>query len=92
MTSKSTISAVHDDDLIGFLSGLGVLADVKYGKAACKFCRQSVTLDNLIAVFPESGDIKFVCDRTGCLSKLAEHRTELRGKEQPANYECRATP
>jgi hypothetical protein len=90
MTTKSTISAVHDDDLIGFLGGLGVLADVKYGKASCKFCRQSVTLENLIAVFPESGDIKFVCDRPGCLANLAEYRSELRGKERHANRECEA--
>ena len=90
MTDKSLISAVHDDDLLGFLDGLGVLADVKNEKATCKFCSQSVGLENLAAVFPESGDIKFVCDRRGCLASLAEYRSELRGKERPVNYECGA--
>lgn len=91
MTSRTTISAVHDDDLVGFLDSLGVLPDVKYGKAKCKFCREVVSLDNLVAVFPESGDIKFLCDRPGCLAYLAEHRSELRGQDQPAARECGAT-
>jgi len=86
MTTKSIISAVHDDDLVHFLEGIGVLAEVKSGRATCKFCRQSVDLNNLIAVFPESGDIKFVCDREGCLADLAEHRSELRGKEPTADF------
>ena len=80
-TPKSTIAAVHDDNLAEFLAGLGVLTEVTNGKARCKFCHGPVTLDNLIAVFPESGDVKFVCDRTGCLPSLTEHRAELRGKE-----------
>ena len=81
MTEKNVISAVHDDDLVGFLKGLGVLAEVERGRAKCKFCREAVTLDNLAAVFPESGDVKFVCDKPGCLKKLAESRVEMRGAE-----------
>jgi hypothetical protein len=88
MTTKATISAVHDDDLVQFLDGLGVLADVKAGRTVCKFCGQPVNLENLAAVFPESGDIKFVCDRRGCLSDLAVHRSELRGKERPAQCDA----
>ncbi|MGD0161400.1 MAG: hypothetical protein ABSB39_02935 [Candidatus Sulfotelmatobacter sp.] len=89
--TKATISAVHDDDLVHFLDGIGVLNDVKSGNANCKFCRQSVNLENLVAVFPESGDIKFVCDRPGCLADLAEHRSEVRGKEIPGSLPCAAT-
>jgi len=91
MTTKGTISAVHDDDLVQFLEGLGVLAEVESGRAKCKFCRQSVDLENLAAVFPESGDVKFVCDRRGCLASLAEHRSEVRGKERSADQQCGAS-
>jgi hypothetical protein len=91
MTTKGTISAVHDDDLVQFLQGLGVFAEVEDGRARCKFCRQSVDLENLVAVFPESGDIKFVCERRGCLAALAEHRAEVRGKETPADQQCEAS-
>lgn len=88
MSTKGMISAVHDDDLVRFLDGIGALAEVESGRAKCKFCRQSVDLENLAAVFPESGDIKFVCDRRGCLADLAEHRSEVRGKERPADQQC----
>ena len=80
--SKKTITAVHDDNLAEFLDSLGVLSDVTKGKAKCKFCHGPITLENLAAVFPESGDVKFVCDKVGCLPSLTEHRAELRGTEQ----------
>lgn len=92
MATKSIISAVHDDDLVGFLDSLGVLSDVKRGEVRCKFCREIISLDNLVAVFPESGDIKFVCDRPGCLAFLAQHRSELRGVEQQGPNEREAKP
>jgi hypothetical protein len=92
MTTKSIISAVHDDDLVGFLESLGVLSDVKRGEARCKFCREVISLDNLVAVFPESGDIKFVCDRPGCLALLAEHRSELRGLGEQGHDERGTEP
>ena len=31
------------------------------GKLACKFCRQQLDLEEIAAVFPESGDVKVVC-------------------------------
>jgi len=83
--SRKTIAAVHDDDLTDFLGSLGVLSDVTNGRAKCKFCGGPVTLANLVAVFPESGDIKFVCDKTGCLPSLTDHRAELRGVERKSD-------
>src|ERR1039457_7270513 len=80
--SKTSIAAVHDDNLTEFLDSLGVLSEVTKGRAKCKFCHGPVTLDNLAAVFPESGDVKFVCDKVGCLPSLTEHRAELRGTEK----------
>lgn len=92
MACRATISAVHDDDLVGFLSGLGVLSDVRYGKAKCKFCREVVDLDSLAAVFPESGDVKFICDKPRCLSLLAEYRSELRGQDSAGSEQPEAKP
>lgn len=92
MTCSAKISAVHDDDLIGFLDGLGVLSDVKYGRAVCKFCHEPVNLATLAAVFPESGDVKFVCDKPRCLSLLAEYRSELRGRDAAGQAQPEAGP
>jgi hypothetical protein len=88
---KAVISAVYDDDLSGFLAALGVLGNVKHGKAKCKFCQGTVSLTSLAAVFPESGDIKFVCDQPSCLKALAESRSELRGQESGKKQDTNST-
>ena len=66
-----TLKAVHDDDLIAYLRSLGV-DTTQPTLEPCKFCRQDVTLDNLAALFPESGALKLVCDRPSCLLALQE--------------------
>jgi hypothetical protein len=73
--TKNTLKAVHDDDLVAYLSSLGVDTS---GSAigTCKFCRDEVTLDNLAAIFPESGALKLVCDRRECLLALQGHVLE----------------
>ncbi len=65
------MKAVHDRHLDGYLASLG-LATASGGLGKCKFCRESVTRDNLAALFPESGDLKLVCDRPRCLTELQE--------------------
>ena len=49
---KEDIKAVHDDDLEGFLSSLGLLHDVQSGKIRCKFCREKLNLDTIQIVLP----------------------------------------
>jgi hypothetical protein len=81
MRHRASISAVHDDDLIEFLEGIGVLHDVKSAKAKCKFCHDCIDLTSLALVFPEGGDIKFICYKPACLKALADYRSELRGSD-----------
>lgn len=69
--SKKRIRAIHDEDLEKFLEGLGILNKFKYGKLKCKFCNRIITFDNLHSLFPQSGDIKFVCDSPNCVLKLS---------------------
>lgn len=78
---RATVSAVHDDDLDAFLKSLGVFPDVAAGRTRCKFCGDSVNLETLSAVFPESGDIKFVCSKPVCMTLLAEYHIETHGPE-----------
>jgi hypothetical protein len=66
-----TLKAVHDDDLVAYLGSLGVDTS-RPTLGRCKFCREDVTLDNLAALFPESGDLKLVCHRPMCLFALQE--------------------
>lgn len=64
------MKAVHDDDLVGYLRTLGL--DPSSQLARCKFCGEPVTLENLAALFPQSGAVKLVCDRASCLLGLQD--------------------
>jgi hypothetical protein len=66
-----TVKAVHDDDLVAYLESLGV-DTTQPTLGQCKFCREPVTLENLAALFPESGALKLACDRPACLLALQE--------------------
>jgi hypothetical protein len=67
---EDTLRAVHDDDLEGLLKGLGVYNDFVHRKLKCAFCKDPVTLDNLHSLFPDSGAIKFSCDKPQCVNRL----------------------
>lgn len=77
---KDTLNAVHDSDLQTLLANLGVLESVRDRQAKCKYCRDPVGLD-LAALFPEGGDIKFVCPKSDCISALLESRSGTRGRD-----------
>jgi len=65
------LKAVHDDDLSHLLASLGELEGVQGGERRCKFSSDVITFDNLHAIFPESGSIKYVCDKPACVVALA---------------------
>lgn len=69
---KKNIRAVHDQDLEKILEGLGILNKFKHGELKCNFCKGKITFDNLHSFFPQSGDIKFVCDNSNCFRKLSK--------------------
>lgn len=66
---REKLRAVHDDDLRGFLSSIGVLDQVVAGSCHCAICNAQVTMENLGAVYPEDNKINFVCERHSCLGK-----------------------
>lgn len=72
-----TLRAVHDDDLENVLKALGLFEDVRAGRARCAVCHGYVTLENLHAVFPDSGDVKVTCDSPACVKLLL---TRLEGR------------
>ena len=67
---KEKLQAVHDQDLEKLLEGLGILGKFKHGELKCKFCHHAITFNNLHSLFPQSGDIKFVCDSPNCVREL----------------------
>jgi hypothetical protein len=67
---KKVLKVVHDDDLVKLLEKLQLLEVIKAGRKKCKFCGKVVTLQNLQALFRDSGEINIVCDSIECLRKL----------------------
>jgi hypothetical protein len=77
MTEIYEIAAVHEMDFIKFLKDIGVLCDVKEGRASCKFCHKIITLDNLQAVYPSDKQIVFCCNDADCFRQsLVERKSE----------------
>ncbi len=73
---REKINAVHDDELVNFLMGIDMYHPVIGGVCKCKFCKKTITLQNITTVFPESGEIKFVCDDMKCALKFRKYLQE----------------
>jgi hypothetical protein len=67
---KRSIEAVYGDEIKKLIIQLGEYDRVNSAKAKCKFCGKVITLDNISIIFPESGDIKYVCSSRQCMLKI----------------------
>ena len=67
---KESLKTIHETELENYLRKLNVLDAVQNGLAKCKFCNDVIKLDNLHAIFPESEQVKFVCDKPACIKEL----------------------
>ena len=68
------LRAVHDNDLAVFLEKIGLLEQIRESKATCASCGSVITLENFGATYPESGEIRIVCDRLDCLTPALRRR------------------
>lgn len=73
---NDAIKAIYEDKFQLFLRNIGVYENVMSGTEKCKFCNQTITLDNIASIFPESGTIKFVCDNPECIRKMNNYFNE----------------
>jgi hypothetical protein len=67
---RSTLRAVHDDDLEKVLDSLGVLGAFNQSRMRCAFCGDTITFDNLHSLFGDSGTVKASCSKPDCVKKL----------------------
>lgn len=70
MNNQVNIKAIHDIDLEETLKNLGLLSKIERKQVKCKFCKKIVNLQDVYALYPESGDIKIVCSDTNCVKQL----------------------
>ena len=73
---KEIIKAIHDNKLEQFLRSIKVYDNIINKTAKCKFCSESISLENLYTVFPESGAIKFACDKPSCIANMNNYLNE----------------
>ncbi len=69
---ESSIRTVHDDDLMALLEKLELADPFGRGELQCRFCGDTITWDNLHALYPTGGQIGIVCDKRGCLDRMAQ--------------------
>ena len=67
---KTKVKAVHDSDLLEVLESLGVLKKIQNNQVKCVYCGELITLTNIEAVFRDKGEIKLICSKPECLSKI----------------------
>jgi hypothetical protein len=72
MQSRS-LSAVHDEDLLKLLTNLDLIDKLGARQLKCKFTDTIITFDNLYSIFPESGDIKLVCDSPEAIKLFSDY-------------------
>lgn len=75
------IKAVLDGDLEGYLKSLGCYKQVVQGQVHCAFCKEIITYDNLLALFPLNGAIHFCCENFSCGFELAQTTGARQGKK-----------
>lgn len=74
--NKINLNTVHDDDLISLLEKLGLKEKFNNGLLKCKFTGEIITFENLYSIFPESGDIKLVCNNPDAIKLFADYSNE----------------
>jgi len=70
------LHAVHDRDLPEFLKRLGLLDAIQQCRVNCASCGGPITLDNFGGAYPESGEIRVVCDRLECVGPLLKEKVQ----------------
>lgn len=73
---KTTIKAVDEVDFLNFLRNIGVLDAVIKKEAKCAFCGRFLAPEDIDAIYPKDGEVKFICDKPKCSVAFGERSAE----------------
>ena len=79
---KKEMKAVHERDFDNLLNKLSLAENFHSGKIKCKFCRETITKDNIYSLIHESGAVNFVCDKPECISEFMLHMKSKKKNSQ----------
>jgi hypothetical protein len=74
--ADDVLQAIHDDDLMAYLESLGLLKEFQLGRLTCRACGDVITMDNLNAFLPDSGQIRIFCSKPDCVKGLMQILSE----------------
>jgi hypothetical protein len=72
MKKVHEIKGIYDEDLPKLLEDLNLKDDFYSGKIHCTFSNEIVTMKNLLSIFSDGEEIKFVCDNEIARASLSE--------------------
>lgn len=68
------IKIIHDDKISIFLENMDLKKKLDSGLLKCKFCKKVIKSNKEIyCIFPESNEIKVVCDFSDCILMLINY-------------------
>ena len=70
---EKKMKTVHERDIDNLLKKLSLTEDFHSGKIKCKFCKNTITKENVYSLIHESGAVNFVCDKAECISEFMLH-------------------
>ncbi len=71
---KKEIRAVLDSEIDELLKKLGLYHKLQSQSLFCKFCKGTIISENIYAIYPESGDVKIVCNNHDCIDRFNRHQ------------------
>lgn len=73
---RETVHAIHGDDLVEILQGIGLLEPIKNEEVSCYKCERTITKDNVTHIFKTEEGFKLYCDRITCRQSAIKHQEE----------------
>lgn len=71
-TKDDSLKAVYSSDLDSFLENLNLGEKFNKGNIACRYCKRTITKENLYAIVPLNSVVDFCCDQPECVLSLVE--------------------
>ena len=69
-SEKKQINTIHERDIENLLIQLGIKEQFLNNELNCKFCKDTVNMENIYSFLPESGTVNIICDKPKCITDL----------------------
>ena len=71
------VKAVHEADLEKYLESIGILNDILEGKISCRHCKDVITLENFLCMYPFDYELAISCNKPICYVRALQEAQEV---------------